>query len=106
MPQDPQEITSDSIVIEFDEFLQAFLSCHPLDALLEACDVMHSITKWLLLKYLPVHIFTNQLVWVPVFFLLLPTCIKLGNRQKQFNCIRNHYNANNLHHRCDWDHLH
>ena len=91
-----------SVVNESRELKEAILECSPTDIVLEASDVIHSISKYLILEFLPEWIYCNMIIWSFVFFFILPCSIKLGKRYRNFGCIRNHTNPNNRDHICNY----
>jgi len=90
----------DSITIEFTEFKEACREKNIKNIIMEASDVFHSITKYIVLTLLSEKIYCSSILWSILFFINLPCTIKLGSRYKKNNCIRNHKNVNNTHHKC------
>lgn len=69
---------------------------------MEAFDCLHSYIKYMFTKWLPISFEMNPIVWIPVFFIVLPVSIKHGHRYFMHGCIRNHGNKNNLGHICNY----
>ena len=72
------------------------------EIILASYDVLHAVLKMLIVNILPERIYCNKIIWMFIFFLLFPTCNKLGLRYKNFGCIKNHKNLNNLNHNCNY----
>ena len=70
--------------------------------IMECGDVVHSLLKYIIIEYLPPQLVTNQIIWLIVFYLSLPTSIKLAIRYQKNRCIRNHNNRNTLNHYCNY----
>lgn len=94
----------DSIKNEYVEFIDALYNCEPINIFLELSDVFHSIVKYISINYLPKYIYCNSFYWSLIFYTNIPVGIKLGNRYRINNCIRNHTNTNNCNHTCNYNH--
>lgn len=98
-----------SLRYELLEFHEAVTNCNFYDMLLEFGDVLHSIIQYIVIGYLPVKIYSSFLCWSVIFFVAFPaimtmmTMIKMANRYKKFNCMRNHSNPTNCDHICDYN---
>lgn len=90
----------DSIVTEYAELKEACYNMSFYNIIMEASDVLHSITKYIVLSLFSEKIYCSPILWSILFFINLPCTIKLGSRYKKNNCIRNHKNSNNVHHKC------
>ena len=93
----------DSIAGEMMELLDAMVKLSPKDTFLEFFDVLHSITKYFIIDWMPKSISGNVFTWLFVFPFLLPVSIKLGSRYRQHMCIRNHSNPQNCNHYCRYN---
>ena len=91
-----------SIKDESKELFYAILSFSLKETIMEFYDVLHSIMKYLVIKFLPERFFCSKLCWALVFPLVLPCSIKLAMRYKNYRCIRNHQNKNNCQHLCNY----
>jgi hypothetical protein len=60
--------------------------------LLEFFDVVHAMTKYSLISVLPKDIMDTPYPWIVVYFVSLPSSIKLGYRYVKYGCVRNHAN--------------
>lgn len=92
-----------SVANESRELWEAILCCNPMDILLEASDVIHALIKYIVINYLPRFLFCHIICWLPVFLVVLPCSIKLGNRYREHRCIRNHQNKGNRNHLCKYN---
>lgn len=103
-PHDKEKENSlDTIIDELIELCEAIYQFDIIEIILELSDVIHAIIKYIFINYLPINIFCCWICWIPVFFLVLPCTIKLGNRFKNNQCIRNHNNLNNCNHKCNYE---
>ena len=91
-----------SVKNEWAEFVEAVMEMQLMNAFLEFCDVLHTITKYISVHYLPKSLYCSTFYWSFIFFFHLPVSIKMANRYRNYNCIRNHKNANNCHHTCNY----
>jgi adenylate kinase family enzyme len=91
-----------SVVNESYEFIEAVKELKPWEAFLEFYDVIHSLIKYFVITYVSPDVFSNPWFWVAIFPFVLPCSIKLGYRYRQNGCIRNHNNANNCKHKCNY----
>lgn len=91
-----------SIKNEFNELIDAIKNLNMYDIIMEFYDVLHSIIKMFIITILPKEIYCDELIWIPVFFIVSPVAIKLSQRYKSHGCIRNHNNKNNCSHNCNY----
>jgi hypothetical protein len=92
-----------SIRNEFFELIDAITKFDLFEIILEFFDLLHSIIKMMIITILPKYIYCSIFIWIPIFFLVLPVGIKLSNRYKNYQCIRNHKNKNNCFHNCNYN---
>lgn len=97
-----QEDFKQSIINEIFELIEAIKQYQLFDIILELFDVFHSVIKYIIISIMPQYIYCNIILWSIVYFFVLPCSIKLGNRFKKYNCIRNHKNKNNRDHNCNY----
>lgn len=91
-----------SIKTEWREFVDALVSMQPINTFLELCDVIHAVTKYLSIEYLPTSVYCSSFYWAPIFYTNLPVTVKLGYRYYVNGCIRNHSNKDNCGHTCNY----
>ena len=87
---------------ELHELQEAIHNKDLVGIFLEAFDCIHSYIKYIFTKWLPISLEMNPIVWIPVFFIVLPVSVKHGYRYLNHGCIRNHGNKNNLGHICNY----
>ena len=97
-----RENTMDSIIAEYNEFIDAIKNYELFGAFLEFFDVVHSIIKMLILNIVPENIYCNYVIWLFVFPFVFPVATKLAFRYRKYGCIRNHGNPDNVNHYCDY----
>lgn len=91
------EDIASNIKDEFYELIDALKSCNIIDIILEFCDVIHNIIRYVIINGLHRRISCSTITWLLVFPFLLPCTIKLALRQKEHGCIRNHKRINSDH---------
>jgi len=91
-----------SIKTEWKEFVDAIMDMQVVNSFLELCDVIHALTKYVSIEYIPSFIYCSSFYWSIVFYTNLPVTIKLGYRYRANGCIRNHTNKNNCGHTCNY----
>ena len=97
-----RESSMDSIINETIELYYAIKSRKFMDIILEASDVGHSLLKYIVIDFMPKIFICSLLPWSLIFFIFPFSTIKLGNRYKYNNCIRNHKNQYNYYHKCNY----
>jgi hypothetical protein len=97
-----KERTWGSVVDEFCELVKAIIQCNLIDIILELGDFIHAIITFCVITFLPKKVFSTIWCWLPFFLLALPCTIKIGERYKHYECIRNHKNKQNLNHVCQY----
>lgn len=95
-------VARESMGSELQEFLYACYHFQPWEMILEFNDFLHTIIKYILLRFASPKIFSNKILWSVIFFMALPSTIKLGLRYKNYKCIRNHRNSANINHKCSY----
>ena len=86
-----------TILDEKKELMDAIKKCNPWEIFMEFFDVVQSVIKYLIVKYLPLPVYTNPFLWLGVFPFVMPAAIKLGHRYNKYGCIRNHARPNKNH---------
>ena len=97
-----KEVTWNNLCNEVKELRDALRAWSIVDIVLELGDVVHSIIKYSLIKYVPEWMYCSVLCWLLVFPFALSATIKCGIRYRQHKCIRNHRNKNNCNHQCNY----
>ena len=91
------ENIADNIKDEFIELIDAIKSRNIGEIILEFCDVMHNVIRYVVINWMPKLVSCSYITWLIVFPFLLPATIKLAIRQKMYGCIRNHTRVNSDH---------
>lgn len=60
-------------------------------------DVVHSLIVLAMYNIMPRILYCNFIIWLFIFPLALPSCIKSAHRYNKYGCIRNHSKKNNDH---------
>jgi len=84
------------------ELYEAIIDLNMKEIINEFCDVFHIMIKMVMIIILPNRMIMNKYCWIPLFCLCPIAAWKLGSRYKKNHCIRNHTNARNLDHNCEY----
>ena len=90
----------ESLMDEWYELIDEMRERNIIGIFMEFHDVVHSLCKYLVIKYLSLKLVMRRYFWFLIFLFVVPASLKHGYRFLISGCIRNHHNKHNLDHKC------